>query len=138
MEEQSSWIPAKTQSSAVDFVIDSFRDALVNKRLAPGDRIPSENELATAMQVSRSTVREAMKVLSAYGIIEIVRGNGTYISKSDENISMDAILFGFLLFVEFGNSAVYLGIKLSTLDLAKDGSIIVFVDGKGLLTVGAN
>lgn len=96
-ERQSDWIPAKDWGSAVDFVIDSFRDALVNKRLAPGDRVPSENELAATMQVSRSTVREAMKVLSAYGIIDIVRGNGTYISKSDENISMDAILFGFLL-----------------------------------------
>ena len=97
MEQQSNWIPTKNQGSAVDFVIDSFRDALVNKRLAPGERVPSEIELANSMQVSRSTVREAMKVLSAYGIIEIVRGNGTYISKSDENISMDAILFGFLL-----------------------------------------
>ena len=96
-EEQNNWISPQKRGSAVDYVIESFRDALVNKRLAPGDRIPSENELAESMHVSRSTVREAMKVLSAYGIIDIVRGNGTYISKSDENMSMDAILFSFLL-----------------------------------------
>lgn len=97
MEQNSTWLPIKDSGSAVDFVIDSFRDALVNKRLSPGDRIPSENELASSMRVSRSTIREAMKVLAAYGIIDIVRGNGTFISKNDENISMDAILFGFLL-----------------------------------------
>lgn len=97
MDQQKNWIPAKAPGSAVDFVIDSFKDALINKKLRPGDRLPSENELAASMQVSRGTIREAMKVLSAYGIIDIMRGNGTFISKSDENISMDAILFGFLL-----------------------------------------
>lgn len=96
-EQQNSWMPPKSTGSAVDFVIDSIRNALISKQLKPGDRLPSENEIAASMRVSRSTVREAMKVLSAYGIIDIVRGNGTFISKNDENISMDAILFGFLL-----------------------------------------
>lgn len=97
MNTQSDWIRTKEKESAVDFVISSIRDALISKKLKPGDRLPSELELAASMQVSRSTIREAMKVLSAYGIIDVYRGNGTFISKNDDNISMDAILFGFLL-----------------------------------------
>ena len=53
-------------------------------------------------------------------------------------LGITSLLFRFLLFVEFGNTAVYLGIKLGAFDLAKDGSVIVFVDGEGLSTVGAN
>lgn len=97
MGSSADWIPVKSQGSSVDFVINSIRNALLNKKLKPGDRLPSENELATTMQVSRSTIREAMKVLSAYGIIDVVHGNGTFICRSDENISMDSILFSFLL-----------------------------------------
>ncbi len=97
MDRQINWIPSKNQGSAVDFVIEAFREALINKKLVPGDKLPSETELAVSMQVSRSTIREAMKVLSAYGLIEISRGNGTFISRSDDNITMDPILFGFLL-----------------------------------------
>lgn len=93
----NSWMPSKNKSSAVDFVMDSIREALLKRQLNPGDKLPSENELAASMQVSRSTVREAMKVLSAYGIIDVVRGNGTYIREDDKNISMDSMLFGFLL-----------------------------------------
>lgn len=51
-------------------------------------------------------------------------------------MGITGLLFRFLLFVEFGNTAVYFGIKLGTLDLAKDGSVIVLVDGKGLSIVG--
>lgn len=44
-----------------------------------GEKIPSENELAKAMGVSRLSVREAIQKLSALSIVETVRGKGTYV-----------------------------------------------------------
>lgn len=95
--EESSWITTKLNKSACDFVIDTVREALIQKKLRPGDKLPSEAELAASMQVSRSTIREAMKVLSACGVVDIRRGNGTFICESGSQVSMDSVLFSFLL-----------------------------------------
>ena len=45
-----------------------------------GDRLPSESEFEDMFDVSRSTIREAMKLLKAENIVEIERGRGTFIS----------------------------------------------------------
>ena len=54
-------------------------------------------EIANGLGVSRGTVREALKVLSAFGIIEIKVGNGTYVSKTPQKSALDPMLFGLLL-----------------------------------------
>ena len=51
---------------------------LASDTFAPGDRLPSERELAAQLQVSRPSVREAMKALRALGRVE-VRGRSTYV-----------------------------------------------------------
>ena len=98
MMDKSIWVINKENTgSAVDHVVDTFRSALIERQLKAGDRIPSESELAEYMGVSRSTIREAMKVLSSFGIVDICRGNGTFIAENDEQVSMDSVLFAFLL-----------------------------------------
>ena len=90
-------VKGKKNESAVDFVIKTFKDQLEKKELRPGDRLPNETELAEMLSVSRGSVREAMKILSALGVIDIQRGNGTFISQPDSLSSMDPVLFSFLL-----------------------------------------
>lgn len=90
-------IKGKKSESAVDFVIKTFKEQLEKKDLRPGDRIPNETELSEMLSVSRGSVREAMKILSALGVIDIQRGNGTFISQPDSLSSMDPVLFSFLL-----------------------------------------
>ena len=53
-------------------VINCLTDAMRSKELKPGDRIPPEPELAASMGVARSSVREAIKILSYLGVLENV------------------------------------------------------------------
>ncbi len=93
----STWVESKSTESAVDFVVSTIRKALEDGNLNPGDRLPSETELAGSMSVSRGTIREAMKILDAFGVIEICRGRGTFITKNVDKVSMDPILFSYIL-----------------------------------------
>ena len=56
--------------------------SLLSKQLKPGDKLPTESELAQTLKVGRNSVREAIKMLSSLGAIEIRRGVGTFISTS--------------------------------------------------------
>lgn len=52
----------------------------VEKKLAPGGKLPNELELSQEMGVSRATLREAVRALAAQGILEVRRGRGTFVS----------------------------------------------------------
>jgi GntR family transcriptional regulator, transcriptional repressor for pyruvate dehydrogenase complex len=66
-------------------VVDQIRGLIVSNQLRPGDRLPSERTLAASMGVGRVTIREAMRVLEANGLIEIrvgARGGAVVASPS--------------------------------------------------------
>lgn len=56
------------------------------KRYLPGERISSENELAAELNVSRTTIREAVRVLVTQGVLEIRRGIGTFVTQNVQSI----------------------------------------------------
>ncbi len=82
---------------ASDLVVKTIKRLLITNKLAPGDKLPSETELAHMLKISRGSVREAMKTLSAYGIIKVKRGDGTYISETTEGIIFDPLLFKLII-----------------------------------------
>jgi len=49
-------------------------------RLAPGERLPSERELARSLEVSRASVREALAALQLRGVVETRPGAGTFVT----------------------------------------------------------
>lgn len=57
-------------------VIDSIRHMLLTGEVSPGDRLPSERELAEALGVSRPMVREALRTLEVLGVVAARRGYG--------------------------------------------------------------
>ena len=93
----NSGIPQQKRISAVDSVIATIRDMLIARQLNSGDRLPNEIELTKKLSTSRGSIREAMKILSAYGIIEIKRGNGTFISHSMNDRLFDHLVFQMIL-----------------------------------------
>lgn len=53
----------------------------IEKRFSAGDKLPNELELSEELNVSRTTLREAIRILVAYDILEIRRGKGTYVTE---------------------------------------------------------
>lgn len=69
-------------------VAAEIEEAIVAKKIPPGDRLPSEMELCTQFGVSRTAVREALRTLSAKGMISIEKGRGIFVkSISSEHVS---------------------------------------------------
>lgn len=62
-----------------------FADEILECRLKRGDQIESDRELAKKLNVGRSAVREALKVLDVLGMIDIRLGQGTYITSRETN-----------------------------------------------------
>jgi GntR family transcriptional regulator, transcriptional repressor for pyruvate dehydrogenase complex len=60
-------------------IVEQIRAMISQGELKPGDRIPSERELAAMLDVSRPSVREAIMVLDAMGLVEARQGGGTYV-----------------------------------------------------------
>ncbi len=59
-----------------ELVVDQIRRAIGTGRYLPGERLPAERELASQLGVSRTTVREALRILQLDGLIEVRRGRG--------------------------------------------------------------
>lgn len=59
---------------------DELRAAILDARLKPGDKLPSESELQAAHGVSRITVRQALGALQAEGLIVKLHGKGAFVS----------------------------------------------------------
>jgi len=72
-------------------------DYLLSGEFKAGQRIPSERQLAEALGVGRSAVRETVKSLSLLGLIEQRPGDGTYLTKSNSNLLPRVIEWGLLL-----------------------------------------
>ena len=58
----------------------------IEKRFLPGEKLPNENEMSEELRISRTTLREAVRILATNGILEIRRGRGTYVR---EDIKLD-------------------------------------------------
>jgi GntR family transcriptional repressor for pyruvate dehydrogenase complex len=62
-----------------DIIAERITATIANGTLKPGERLPSEPTLAKQLQVGRTSLREALRKLSTLGVIEIIRGKGTFI-----------------------------------------------------------
>lgn len=57
---------------------------VIEKRFLPGEKLPNEIELSGELEISRTTLREAFRILAANGVVEIRRGLGTFVREDFE------------------------------------------------------
>lgn len=70
---------------------------LISGEIQPGERLPSERNLAESLGVGRSHVRQAIKSLAILGLIDVRQGDGTYLKRTDSPLLPLAIEWGLLL-----------------------------------------
>ena len=63
-------------------VAEQIRDSIIDTGLAAGEKLPTESMLMAEHSVSRSTIREAMKILQAENIVEIRHGRGSFVASN--------------------------------------------------------
>lgn len=78
--------------SRVDEVVDGLFDDIVARRLLADQALPSENDLGERFDVSRVTVREAVKVLQTRGIVRVESGRGSFVQPLARWTSLSAVL----------------------------------------------
>jgi GntR family transcriptional repressor for pyruvate dehydrogenase complex len=61
-------------------VFDQIQEMILRGAIKPGERLPSERELGEALQVSRNSVREALRSLEVLGLLESRQGGGNYVT----------------------------------------------------------
>jgi DNA-binding FadR family transcriptional regulator len=69
-------------------VAEQILELIARSQLRPGDRMPTEVEIAGQLGTSRTVVREAIKILSALGRIKAQKGRGLYVADDDGMLGM--------------------------------------------------
>ena len=85
----------------IDTVVEAISDYIVREisvgNLQPGGRLPSDREFSEMLNLPRSSVREALKVLDVMGTIDILPGSGMYLAQDTANIFTLPFSWTFLL-----------------------------------------
>ena len=77
-------------------VVDALVPMIASGELAPGSLLPTEPEMSTRFGVSRSVVREALRVLGEKGLIEVRHGSGTRVTTPERWDALDPSILGVL------------------------------------------
>lgn len=67
-------------------LVRKLKDSVLRGVVRPGERLPPERDLAALLNVSRSSLRQALKALQVMGVLEVKQGSGNYLSASAEHI----------------------------------------------------
>lgn len=78
-------------------IVAAIAELIMRRVWRPGDRIPPEKELAARFGVGRSTIREAIKSLVIFGVVESRPGDGSFIREAQSDLLSGAFQWGLLL-----------------------------------------
>ncbi len=76
-----------------DETILRIKNMILSGELSPGDRLPPEKELSERLGVSRSSLREAVKALDMFRVLDVRRGDGTYVTSLQPTVLTEALAF---------------------------------------------
>jgi len=79
--------------AVTDAAIVKIKDMIISGELSPGDRLPPEKELSERLGLSRSSLREAVKALEVIRVLDVRRGDGTYVTSLEPHLLLEAMSF---------------------------------------------
>lgn len=79
--------------AVTDEAIAGIKQMIVSGQLRPGDRLPPEKELSEHLGLSRSSLREAVKALEVIRVLDVRRGDGTYVTSLEPHLLLEAMSF---------------------------------------------
>ncbi|MFI1166103.1 FadR/GntR family transcriptional regulator [Streptomyces sp. NPDC020801] len=79
--------------AVTDEAIDRIKKMIVSGELRPGTRLPKEDDLAQQLGLSRNSLREAVRALTAMKILIPRQGDGTYVSSLEPHLLLEALSF---------------------------------------------
>lgn len=80
-----------------EIILEQIKNFMIQGHLSPGEKLPTEMELAEKFEVSRTSVREALSALSLTGVLEIRQGEGIFVKRSPSNAIIEPLSFILLL-----------------------------------------
>ena len=80
-----------------EMVMEQIKDIVKKGELKSGDKLPSERDLCEKLEVSRASVREALRALQMLGLIESKHGEGNFINENIQNSLLEPLSIVFLL-----------------------------------------
>jgi GntR family transcriptional regulator, transcriptional repressor for pyruvate dehydrogenase complex len=79
--------------AVTDEAIEKIKAMITSGALRAGDRLPKEADLAAALGLSRNSLREAVRALALVNILDVRRGDGTYVTSLEPNILLESLNF---------------------------------------------
>ena len=79
--------------AVTDEAIEKIKAMITSGALKAGDRLPREADLAAELGLSRSSLREAVRALSLANILDVRRGDGTYVTSLEPRLLLEALSF---------------------------------------------
>ena len=79
--------------AVTDEAILKIKEMILSGELGPGDRLPPEKELSERLGLSRSSMREAVKALEVIRVLDVRRGDGTYVTSLEPRLLLEAMSF---------------------------------------------
>ncbi|WP_240434630.1 FadR/GntR family transcriptional regulator [Streptomyces sp. YIM 130001] len=92
-EPRNPTVPAARERRVGSRIQRQVMQLILDRRLRPGEPMPTETELMETLEVSRNSVREALKALQALDIVEIRHGHGTYVGEASLTPFVDGLTF---------------------------------------------
>ncbi len=83
--EKNLFSPVKTHKKS-DEVYNQLFSLISSGKLTPGDKIPSERELAAELKISRQSIREALNRAEVMGLIKVRQGEGSFIQSTVKDV----------------------------------------------------
>jgi DNA-binding FadR family transcriptional regulator len=86
-------VKAVQKISLPEQIMEQIASQITGGRLRPGERLPSERDLAQRFQVTRNCIREALRALSLLGLVTIKPGGGNFVALQDQQLPRDTIIW---------------------------------------------